>query len=174
MTSNNKHILISISILLFSMIYFFGAYIGYKHQNIVLSDLSNHIGLVENTGETYRIGSKGLRSLVFFVDLKGLNQRLGIYRRNNDYEDLHRRIKYSDEIKVYYEAHKSNENINIDLIQIEKEGIVIYSKKEYEKKESVLIWIGLIMGFFNILYSWFFYNKINPFKKKNMYYRYKK
>ncbi|MBV5281871.1 MAG: hypothetical protein JZU53_05475 [Paludibacter sp.] len=154
-----KHILISIFILLTSTIYFFAAYLGYKHQNINLSDFSNHIGIVENTGETYRIGSKGRRSLVFFVDLSGLNQRLGIYRMCENYEDLHKSIKYGDEISIFYESHKSKENVNIDIIQIEEKGRIIYSKEEYEKKESALIWIGLIAGFLSVIYSWIYFRK---------------
>jgi hypothetical protein len=159
MTEKSKHILKTTLILLSSTIYFFLAYHGYKKQNINLSDFSNHIGIVENTGETYRIGSKGRKSLVFFVDLSGLNQRLGIYRMTKNYEDLHKNIKTGDEICVYYESHKSKENVNIDLIQIEKRSKVIYSKEEYAKKESALIWIGLIAGFFSIIFSLFYYLK---------------
>lgn len=154
-----KHILISIFIFFTSTLYFFLAYIGYKHQNIDLSDFKNHSGIVEKTGETYRIGSKGRRSLVFFVDISGLNQRLGIYRMSKNYENLHKNIKYGDEISVFYEPHKSKENVNIDIIQIEKKGNIIYPKEEYSKKESALMWIGLIAGFFSVFFSWKYFRK---------------
>ena len=154
-----KHIQISIIILLTSTLYFFLAYKGYKNQNINLSDFSNHIGIIENTGETYHIGSKGSRALVFFVDLSGLNQRLGIYRMSKNYEDLHKNIKIGDEISIHYKSHKSKENVNIDIIQIEEKGKIIYSKEEYEKKESALIWIGLIAGFLSVIYSWIYFRK---------------
>lgn len=159
MNDKLKHNLKSLLIFLSSGIYFFLAYIGFKSQNIDLSTLSRHVGLVENVGETYRIGSKGRKSLVFFVDLTGLNQRLGIYRMDKDYTDLLQSISQGDEIEVYYEHHKSSENVNIDLVQIEKREFIIYSKAEYEKKEGALIWIGLIFGTVSILISWIYFKK---------------
>lgn len=167
MKDNFKHNLKSILILLSSGIYFSLAYIGLKSQNIDLSTLSKHVGVVENVGETYRIGSKGRKSLVFFVDLNGLNQRLGIYRMDKDYDDLHRNIMLGDQIKVYYEHHKSNENVNIDLVQIEKNDFIVYSKNEYEKKEGALIWIGLIFGSLSVLISILYYKKKLIGMKKN-------
>ena len=154
-----KHNFKSILIFLSSGLYFFLVYIGYKSQNIDLSTLSSHIGVVENLGETYNYGSKGRKSIVFFVDVKGLSQRLGIYRKDKDYNDLHRNILIGDKIRVFYLPNKSDKNINIDLVQIEKRDSIIYSKNEYEKKEGALIWIGLIFGFLSILFSWLYYKK---------------
>lgn len=159
MKDNFKHNLKSILILLSSGIYFSLAYIGFKSQNIDLSTLSKHVGVVENVGETYRIGSKGRKSLVFFIDLNDLNQRLGVYRMDKNYSDLLSNIIQGDEIKVYYEHHKTNENVNIDLVQIEKKDLIVYSKNEYEKKEGALIWIGLIFGSLSVLISWLFYKR---------------
>jgi hypothetical protein len=75
MNDNLKHKLKSLLIFLSSGIYFFMAYIGFKNQNIDLSTLSQHNGVVEKVGLTYKKGSKFRKILVFFVDLNGLDQR---------------------------------------------------------------------------------------------------
>jgi hypothetical protein len=148
-----QHILIALFILLSSSIFFTLAYIGFKNQDIDLSTLTTHVGNVCNLGDTNRNANKARKSMIFFIDIKGLNQRLGIYRTNSNYIDLHRNIHMGDKIKVYFKKHHFNEIVNIDLVQIEKNGTVIYSKSEYEKKESTFIWIGLMAGFITIILS---------------------
>ncbi|WP_431242596.1 hypothetical protein ACQ9BO_22735 [Flavobacterium sp. P21] len=71
---------------------------------------------------------------------------------SKDYNDLLQKINIGDKVKVYYQANSNeDENINIDLIQLEKDGKIIIDKIEYEQKEGSLLYIGLIAGFF-ILY----------------------
>ena len=61
-------------------------------------------------------------------------------------------------MKVYYKpSSNKTENINIDLIQVEKEGYILINKTEYEKKESALIYIGLIGGIGTLFFSIRFY-----------------
>lgn len=169
MNDNLKHKLKSLLIFLSSGIYFFMAYIGFKNQNIDLSTLSQHNGVVEKVGLTYKKGSKFRKILVFFVDLNGLDQRLGIFRKDKDYLDLFQNISQGDEIKVYYKLQKYTNDVNIDLVQIEKNACIIYSKNEYEKKEGAMIWIGLFFGIISILISWLYFNKrmigMKPIKK---------
>lgn len=166
MKEKNKHILRSIAILLSSSIYFGLFYFGLQNQNIDISRLSTYSGIVEDSGETYSIGTKGREYLVFYFDIQGLDQRLGIYRMSKDYSDLHKSVRIGDEIKVFYKKYSYNENVNSDVIQIEKKGIEIYSKKEYERKQSVVIGIGLIAGISTLIYSWFYYKKKKIFRIK--------
>ncbi len=64
---------------------------------------------------------------------------------SRNYDDLLREVEQGDVLTVYYRNDRSNE-INIDLVQIEKEGTIVLDKTEFEDKESFLIGIGLIGG----------------------------
>ncbi len=86
---------------------------------------------------------------------------------SKEYDDLISKININDELTVYYkENNNDSENVNIDLIQIERNGIVLLEKKEFEKKESALIYIGLIAGFFSIGYSIYYLKKKTSLLKK--------
>jgi hypothetical protein len=160
MTEKFTHILKSGLIFLTSGIYFALAYIGYNEQDIELKRLSTYTGKIDNLGVDYLVGAKGRRSLVFFIDLQGLDQRLGIYRMDKDYKDLYQLFTLGETITVYFQNHRNSENININLIQIEKGGFVVLSKNEYEKKEGALIWIGLSFGILTIIISWLYYKRV--------------
>jgi hypothetical protein len=69
---------------------------------------------------------------------------------NKNYETLLNNIYNGDTLTLYYIDNKSNE-INIDLVQIDKDKLIILDKEEYIKKESSLIWIGLFGSIFSIL-----------------------
>ena len=138
-----KPLIQSISILILTGILFWGALVGIKNQNIKLSDINKYSGKVVLTGETIRPGK--INSKVFFVSLSGLPQTLGVYRKSGNYHDLSSQIKKDDVLTVYYKRNSSNK-INIDLVQIEKGDLVILNKREFEKKQSFLIWVGLIGG----------------------------
>ena len=56
---------------------------------------------------------------------------------------------------------------NIDLVQIEKNGNILLPKNEYENKQSLLIYIGLLFGIGTIIYSYLFYfKKLKWFKNE--------
>jgi hypothetical protein len=162
LTTDNKRILGSIILFLSSFIYFFLAYVGFKKQNINLTDYEKLTSKVIDKGIDYRHGSKGRLSKCFFVYLDNLrNQKLGVYRSNEKYADLEKSILIGDSVKVYFIDRPDNgERINIDLIQIEKRNKVIFDKKEYEARESSLIYIGLIAGTFSVLFSILYYKKV--------------
>ncbi|MNQ04244.1 hypothetical protein D3C85_169580 [compost metagenome] len=68
---------------------------------------------------------------------------------SQNYNDLLQKVNIGDKVKVYYQANTNkDENININLIQLEKDGKIIINKSEYEQKEGSLLYIGLIAGFF--------------------------
>src|SRR5690606_24438945 len=117
-------------------------------------------------------GSKGRKSNVFYISLKDLDEDLGIYRMSKEYEDLLKKVNVGDKVKVYYRpSSNERENINIDLIQVEKDGQAIIGKEEYEKKESSLIYIGIIARFGTLFLSYRYYKYGSIVGKKQKNYR---
>ncbi|MDG4946244.1 hypothetical protein NMK71_07450 [Weeksellaceae bacterium KMM 9713] len=163
LSEKNKHILKTLLVLSSSSIYFFLAYIGYENSHINLNQIDSEIGIVDEVGITQRIGTKGERSKVFFIQLDNIEKKLGVYRKSKNYSELINNIKPEDEIKVYYKA-KSNkrENVNLDLVQIEKNGKIILPKNEFENKQSFLIYIGLFFGIGSIIFSYLYYFNSQP------------
>jgi hypothetical protein len=149
--NNTKRIFYFLLILFSSGLYFFLAYKGYKDQKIDIRKLKTFTGQVNSFGETIRKSGKN-RPKVFYVDIDGLEQRLGVYRMSRNYESIINKINTGDIITVYYKDQNPCD-VNIDLVQIEKNYEVLLDKKEYMKKEASLIWIGLLGGFFSILLS---------------------
>ncbi|MDR2909750.1 MAG: hypothetical protein LBV47_00035, partial [Bacteroidales bacterium] len=79
------------------------------------------------------------------------------------YDDLLEEINKGDLLKVYYKSNDNRtENVNIDLIQIEKDGLILYDKKEYARKESALIYLGLIGALLTyvIVYRYYRYGSV--------------
>ena len=155
MNKKTKHLLCSILFASTSVIYFFLAYIGYEDQNLDLSKCDQYENIVTDKGIGIHYGSRGRKSNVFFLSLKNLDEDLGIYRMSKNYNDLLEKINVGDRVKVYYrKSSNEKENINIDLIQVEKDGKILISKDEYEKKESSLIYIGLIAGIVTLIMAY--------------------
>ena len=172
MNKRTKHLLSSILFASTSILYFFLAYIGYGKQNIDLSKYVQYENEIIDKGIDIHYGSKGRKSKVFYISLKDLDEELGIYRMSKEYEDLLNKVNIGDKVKVYYRpSSNQRENINIDLIQIEKDGQVLIGKEEYEKKESSLIYIGLIAGIGTIFMAYRFYKYGSIFGKKQKNYR---
>jgi hypothetical protein len=171
-SKKTKHVLSSILFALTSILYFFLAYIGYTKQNIDLTTKAQHENYVTSKGIGIRYGSKGRTSNVFYMTLKDLEEKIGVYRMSKDYSDLLSKINVGDKLRVYYKPSKNTtENINIDLIQVEKDGKVLISKTEYEQKESFLIYIGLIAGFGTLFFSYRYYKYGHIFKTTKNNYR---
>ena len=156
--SNKTSFLIStILILALSALYVLLIFIGFK--GAILS------GIVEDRGIDFRYDSRHRRAKVFFVKLEGENKKLGVYRTFRNYGNLLNNIHIGDSIKVYYyDNNNLTENVNIDLIQIEKEKIIILSKNEYKQKKIGLIVLGFFGVIFNLILlyqSWKKYKKLS-------------
>jgi hypothetical protein len=149
----------------FTIIYIFCIYLGYKKQKIDLSETYKTISIVENRGIDIRYGSKGKKDKVFYIKLKDLNKKLGVYRMSKNYDDLIKKINIGDELTVFYYGNSNQtENVNIDLIQVERDNIVLIDKSEFENKERFLIYVGIAGIIVNILIL--NYNRKKYFKSK--------
>ncbi len=157
MNKKTKHLINSILFGTTSIIYFFLAYIGFSKQNIDLSKYQQYENIIIDKGIDIHYSSKGHESDVFYISLKGLDEDLGIYRMSKNYTDLLEQLNIGDKVTVYYRPSKNKENINIDLIQVEKNNKIIIDKNEYEKKESSLIYIGIVAGLGTLLMAYRYY-----------------
>jgi hypothetical protein len=156
--TKTKYTIYSIIIFLTSGIYFLLGYKGYSSQAIDIKTLDKFTGQVIERGTADRKSTKHT-SRVFYLTIEGLTETLGIYRQEKNYSELVDKIQPGDIVTVYYLSKSTDENINIDLVQIERGGEVIVDQKEFKKKESFLIYIGLIAGLFSVGLSIWYYNK---------------
>jgi hypothetical protein len=149
----------------FTLLYLFCIYLGLKKQNIDLNKTNKIIIIVENRGIDIRYGSKGKKDDVFYIKLENYDKKLGVYRMSKNYEDLIKKINIGDEVKIYfYENSNLTENVNIDLIQVEKKDTILIDKSEFEGKERFLIYAGIGGIIVNIIIL--VYNRKKYFKPK--------
>ncbi|KQT17680.1 hypothetical protein ASG31_09830 [Chryseobacterium sp. Leaf404] len=167
MNQRTKHLLNSILFASTSILYFFLAYIGYGKQNPDLTKYAHYENVITDKGIGIHYGRKGRKSNVFYLSLNGLDENLGVYRMSKEYDDLLKKIKIGERVKVYYQkSNNKTENINIDLIQVEKDDQILIGKNEYERKESFLIYIGLIGGLGTLFMAYRFYKYRNIFNSR--------
>jgi len=130
-----------------------------------LSETKKIISIVENRGIDIRYGSKGKKDEVFYVKLKDLTKKLGVYRMSKNYDDLIKKINIGDQLTIFYYGNSNQtENVNIDLIQVERDNLILVDKSEFENKECFLIYVGIAGIIVNILIL--NYNRKKYFKSK--------
>ncbi|MFT3843805.1 MAG: hypothetical protein QM725_02035 [Lacibacter sp.] len=157
MAKNSKRTINAVILFLTSFIYFFLAYKGYKKQHIDLSDCDRIVSMIIDKGVGYRYGSKG-KSKCFYIELSGVDKKLGVYRMRKNYDDLIKLFNVGDTVRAYFRNNSNQqENINIDLVQVEKGNQILLPKKEYERKEGSLIYIGLTFGILTVILSFLYY-----------------
>ena len=130
-----------------------------------MSETKKIISIVENRGIDIRYGSKGKKDEVFYVKLKDLTKKLGVYRMSKNYDDLIKKINIGDQLTIFYYGNSNQtENVNIDLIQVERDNLILVDKSEFENKECFLIYVGIAGIIVNILIL--NYNRKKYFKSK--------
>ena len=80
---------------------------------------------------------------VNYVVLKGNPQKFGIIK-----SDVLDSVSEGDVIKIYYK--KSNNDLNIDVYQIERNGEIIRDKKEFEDTAMIAFYLALFGSLFMI------------------------
>lgn len=143
MTKKNKNRLTALVLFLSSGLYLWFAWSAYQTQFIELDQLDKYEGIVVDRGTTQQKAGKRM-STVFYIQLEGLDETLGIYRMGGGYYGLVQQLQPGDLVTVYYISRPALKKVNIDLVQLEKDGRVIIDANEYKKKESALIYICLI------------------------------
>ncbi|UMY64661.1 MULTISPECIES: hypothetical protein [unclassified Flavobacterium] len=144
LSQKSKYFLSSTLLIALSFLYVLLIKIGIDKQNIDLEKVNRISGVVEHSGIDIHYGSKGRTSDVFYIKLKYLDEKVGVYRFSGKYEDLLQLVKAGDSITVYVSGKANRrENVNSNVIQIEKGTEVLLSKTEYENKESTLVYIGI-------------------------------
>lgn len=128
------------------------AYIGYDNQKVNLNDYRKYENIVTEKGTGLRYDNRKKNSKVFYVKIKDLEKKIGVYRMFKNYDKLLNDIKIGDKIKIYYKPNNyKNENINIDVIQIEKGNYILLDKSEYQTKSRVLMIVGILASLYMIL-----------------------
>ena len=127
-------------------------YIGYDNQKVNLNDYRTYENIVTEKGTGLRYDNRKKNSKVFYVKIKDLDKKVGVYRMFKNYDKLLNDINIGDKLKVYYKPNNyKKENINIDVIQIEKGKNVILNKDEYQTKYRILMIMGILASLYMIL-----------------------
>ena len=117
---------------------------GYNNATINLDKVDIYEGVVIDRGITMK-RSKKMSLKVFYFKMEGLDDLLASYNMSQDYSKLMSSVKNGDYLTVYFKESKS-QDLNLNVIQIEKDSIIILDKNEFETKERGLIYIGSIGG----------------------------
>ena len=126
--------------------------IFYENQRVNLMEYSKYENIVIDKGTALRYYNKKKNEKVFYVKLNGLDKKVGVYRMFKNYDDLLKNVNIGDKIKVFYKSNSEiNENINIAVIQIEKNNEIILNKSEYQTKYRILMFFSILACLYIIL-----------------------
>jgi len=117
---------------------------GYNNATINLESVDKYEGIVIDRGITLKRGKK-MSLKVFYFRMEGLDDLLAWYHISQNYSKLMSNVKNGDYLKVYFKESKS-QDLNLNVIQIEKDNRIILDKNEFETKERALVYIGTIGG----------------------------
>ena len=130
---------------------FFGSFLMFMTSGSDLSQIDVYNGKVIEKGITIKNNSVGgkdsFKSEIFYLKISGLNQILATYKPLQDYSFFEKNIKVGDNLKVYFQKSYDTIKPNLNLFQIEKEGIVLLKKEELQNKERIGGFIALFGGF---------------------------
>ena len=138
-----------------SFIYLLLIWYGLSLQNIDLKETIKLKGIVSNKGIDNHVSTKRKKSKCFFLKLNNLDYKVGVKRWFKSYDDLNNNIKIGDTVTInYFDNYKPFENINIDLVQIEKKGLIIFEKGEYERGQMLIVYVCSILLVINFFLSY--------------------
>jgi len=141
--------------LFFAVCCFFGSFLMFSSGNINVGKSPSVESFVVEKGMTTNknsiAGRGSMNSDFFYFKIKGLDEKLTVYRASGDYGFLENHINVNDKLKVYYKKHPSDDSkTNLEVYQIEKEDQILYSIDEYQNKERTGAYIAFFGGFLMI------------------------
>ena len=129
LSPKSNYILSTSFIILFSFLFIFLIKTGFEKQKIDLNKTKKITSIVEHCGIDFHQNSKGQKQNVFYIKLKGLDEKIGVYRLSKKYDELLNSINKGDTITAYYIGKiNTTEHVNIDLVQIDKNKKVLLDK----------------------------------------------
>lgn len=149
MFSKYKPKILSFVILISLAVFLFFAFSFFNKINIDLKAASQFSGTIENI-EIKDIGTKS-RHKALGIKIGNLNQKLWLQKHNKNYEKYLVQIKIGDFIKVYY--------LDNDIVQIEKDSQIVFSKSEFESENKRIFWFVVIGAIIMIVLSIFHFTK---------------
>jgi hypothetical protein len=113
------------------------------------------VGRLDNPWVATLRPGKGGTIHIFTFNLDQMPQKLAVSRSSQDYTDLHHALHPGDTVTVYFKPSPTT-NRNISVYQLEKNGVILFSYKEYSHNYFVLsLFIGLL-GIFVFFMTWLF------------------
>jgi hypothetical protein len=103
---------------------------------------------------THRTGRGGAIH-IFTFNLDQTPQKLAVYRRSQDYADLHHALHPGDTVTVYFKPSPIA-NPNMDVYQIEKNGVILFNYQEYSHNYFTLSLLIGLLGVFILFMTWLF------------------
>ena len=124
----------------------------YEEQKVNLSQYNKYESTVSDKGTALRYYNKKKNQKVFYIKLNGLDKKVGVYRIFKNYNDLLKNVNVGDKLKVFCKSNSEiNENINIGVVQIEKNDKIILNKSEYQTKYRILMFFSIFACLYIIL-----------------------
>lgn len=104
-------------------------------------------------------GKTSVKGDVFNFRLSNSDENFAVHRPSQNYSDLIASVKPGDTISVYYRK-QNNDDLNLDVYQIEKNGTVLQDYKTRNTTYKNLSWLTGIVGFGLIAFGiWQFFRR---------------
>ncbi len=150
----------------------FGGILAFQNATVNINELDFYTGRIAEKGITSHsslvAGHGSVSSKVFYFKLDGLNEVLATYNRAQLYDDLDKKLKVGDTIKVYFKNANHVAGLNLNVYQLEKNGVVVLSEDKYRFREK-LVGIIAIAGGFLLLYLTFRYDNKYKGRKRSVF-----
>ena len=140
-----------LGVFFFAACCFLASMLLFLTSDLELSQIDKYSGKVIEKGiisKNNSVAGRGsFKSNVFIIKIGGLNQILATYNFSQDYSFFEENIKVGDDLEVYFQKSYDTIRPNLDLFQIQKNGIVLLKKEEFQNKERIGAYIAFFGGF---------------------------
>lgn len=132
----------------------------YRENKDNLLDLDHYEGILNNfyiTQKSSVVGAKVSLSKKFLaLEILGLNQKIRVFRPNQNYSDFLRYIKKGDKVSIYYRKNKPDYfNSSIYQLDINNQNYLnIENVKTNHKKAMFIAFFGGLLFLMGAFYTW--------------------